>query len=568
MQISLLNILNILGSLALFIFGMKLMSEGIQRAAGSQIRNILRRMTRNRYLGLLTGFLITALVQSSSATTVMTVSFVNAGLLSLVESAGIMMGANIGTTVTGWLISILGFNIKLHQLSLPILVVAVPLLFIRRSRSRSRYWGEFLTGFALLFMGLDLLQNYVPDLGQNPEVLSFLKDYANSGFLSNLLFVMVGAFLTIIVQSSSAAMALTLVMCNKGWIPFDVAAAMILGENIGTTITAEVASLVGNTQAKRSARIHSMFNIIGTTWMLFLLPFFLRAIDWALQKSFVYTSSAFDDPVSIPIALSAFHTVFNITNALLLIWLVTWLVKLAIRMVPSRGDAEQSHYLHYISAPGKTPELSILEVQKEVARFGEITSRMSSFANQMLLSTDQKEQRFLSKKLKKYEEITDRIEIELTEYLTKLSREEMADRTSVRIRSIMNICNDLERIGDLFFQFSKSVEYKASENIWFNEYQRQRMKEMFTLINQAFQIMQDNLSAAHYDAVDISFAREIEKKINEKRDLLRKENLVNIESKKRDYNLQSAMIYNTLFSSLEKIGDHIMNISRAIIGEI
>lgn len=566
MQISLLNILNILGSLALFIFGMKLMSEGIQRAAGSQIRNILRRMTRNRYLGVLTGFLITALVQSSSATTVMTVSFVNAGLLSLVESAGIMMGANIGTTVTGWLISILGFNIKLHQLSLPILVVAVPLLFIRRSRSR--YWGEFLTGFALLFMGLDLLQNYVPDLGQNPEVLSFLKDYANSGFLSNLLFVMVGAFLTIIVQSSSAAMALTLVMCNKGWIPFDVAAAMILGENIGTTITAEVASLVGNTQAKRSARIHSMFNIIGTTWMLFLLPFFLRAIDWALQKSFVYTSSAFDDPVSIPIALSAFHTVFNITNALLLIWLVTWLVKLAIRMVPSRGDAEQSHYLHYISAPGKTPELSILEVQKEVARFGEITSRMSSFANQMLLSTDQKEQRFLSKKLKKYEEITDRIEIELTEYLTKLSREEMADRTSVRIRSIMNICNDLERIGDLFFQFSKSVEYKASENIWFNEYQRQRMKEMFTLINQAFQIMQDNLSAAHYDAVDISFAREIEKKINEKRDLLRKENLVNIESKKRDYNLQSAMIYNTLFSSLEKIGDHIMNISRAIIGEI
>ncbi|MEO1513945.1 MAG: Na/Pi cotransporter family protein [Bacteroidota bacterium] len=565
MQAKLFAILQVLGSLAFFMFGMKLMSEGIQRAAGTQIRNILRKMTRNRYLGLLTGFLITALVQSSSATTVMTVSFVNAGLLSLVESVGIMMGANVGTTITGWLISILGFNIKLHQLSLPILVFAVPMLFFRRGRSQ--YWGEFLIGFALLFMGLDLLQNNVPDLEQDPEILSFLQNYANNGFLSNLLFVIVGALITIILQSSSAAMALTLVMCSKNWIPFDVAAAMMLGENIGTTVTAEFAALVGNAHAKRSARIHSLFNIIGAIWMLFLLPFFLRAIDWTLQ-SFFLTASAFEDSSAIPIALSAFHTAFNAANVLLLIGLAPWLVKLAIRTIPSRGDADMNHYLNYISAPGKTPELSILEVQKEIARFGEITSRMSRFANQLLLSTDRKEQRQLMKKLQKYEEITDRIEIELTEYLTKLSREETAGKTSVRIRSIMNICNDLERIGDLFYQFSKSVNYKVEQNIWFNQHQRQRLQELFILIDQAFQIMYDNLSAAQYDLVNIKFAKELEKKINEKRDLLRKENLLNIESKEPDYNLQSAMVYNTLFSNLEKIGDHIMNVSDAVVGDI
>jgi len=258
--------LQIIGSLAFFVYGMKLMSDGIQRAAGSQLRNILRTMTKNRYLGVFTGFLITALVQSSSATTVMTVSFVNAGLLTLVESAGVMMGANIGTTITGWLISVLGFKIKLSAYSIPLFALGVPLLFT--NRGRLRYWGQFVIGFAILFLGLSYLKDSVPDLKGNAEALEWLQGFANYGFLSRVFFVFIGAVVTVVVQSSSAAMAITLTLVYTGWLPLDIAAAMILGENIGTTITAEIASLVGNVNAKRSARIHCMFNIIGVTWMV------------------------------------------------------------------------------------------------------------------------------------------------------------------------------------------------------------------------------------------------------------------------------------------------------------
>ena len=276
--------IQIFGSLAFFIYGMKLMSDGIQRAAGSQMRSILRTMTKNRYLGVVTGFLITALVQSSSATTVMTVSFVNAGLLTLVESAGVMMGANIGTTITGWIVSLLGFKLKLSAYSIPLFAVGVPMLF--SNKGKLKYWGKFLIGFAILFLGLSYLKEAVPDLKNNPEVLTFLSNFTEWGFFSRVFFVLVGAVVTIIVQSSSAAMAITLTLCSQGILPFEVAAAMILGENIGTTITAELASLVGNTNAKRSARIHSMFNIIGVTWMVILLPLILPALSGFMQDYF------------------------------------------------------------------------------------------------------------------------------------------------------------------------------------------------------------------------------------------------------------------------------------------
>ncbi|MFT4568701.1 MAG: phosphate:Na+ symporter, partial [Saprospiraceae bacterium] len=304
MDFGIWNVLQIAGSLAFFIYGMKMMSEGVQRAAGSQLRNILRAMTKNRYLGVLTGFLVTALVQSSSASTVMTVSFVNAGLLSLVESAGIMMGANIGTTVTGWLISILGFKIKLSAYSIPLFAIGLPMLF--SSWGKVKYWGEFIIGFAILFLGLSYLKDAVPDIGDSPEILEFLKGFTEWGIFSRILFVFIGALVTIIVQSSSAAMAITLTMCAQGWLPFEIAASMILGENIGTTITAELASMVGNTNAKRSARIHSVFNIIGVVWMVILLPVLLP-----LLGTFVQNVMGLADPYSaegMPIGLSAFHT--------------------------------------------------------------------------------------------------------------------------------------------------------------------------------------------------------------------------------------------------------------------
>ena len=354
-----MTLLNILGALAFFIFGMKMMSEGIQRAAGSQMRSILRSMTKNRYLGVFTGFLITALVQSSSATTVMTVSFVNAGIISLVESAGVMMGANIGTTVTGWIIAILGFKVKLSAYSIPLFAIGVPLLFSKTGKRK--YWGEFLIGFAILFLGLSYLKGAIPDLGG--EALAFVEGWAEYGIFSRILFVMVGALVTVIVQSSSAAMAITLTLVYAGWLPIEVAAAMVLGENIGTTITAELASLIGNTQSKRSARIHSLFNIIGVCWMVLLLPFFIDFLSTFVQNF----SELFESNAKIKVEdlshtntmntyiLAAFHTTFNIINVALLIGFVPWLIRMSIKTVPNKAGDESIDSLKFITSSNRTP---------------------------------------------------------------------------------------------------------------------------------------------------------------------------------------------------------------------
>jgi len=561
MEFGIWNILQIVGSLAFFIYGMKMMSEGIQRAAGAQLRNILRAMTKNRYLGVLTGFLVTALVQSSSASTVMTVSFVNAGLLSLVESAGIMMGANIGTTVTGWIISILGFKIKLSVYSIPLFAIGLPMLF--SNWGKIKYWGEFIIGFAILFMGLSFLKEAVPDIKNNPEVLSFLQGFTNWGIFSSILFVFIGALVTIIVQSSSAAMAITLTMCAQGWLPFEIAASMILGENIGTTITAELASLVGNTNAKRSARIHSMFNIIGVTWMVLLLPFLLP-----LLGDFVVNVMGQPDPYTaagMPIGLSAFHTAFNLTNVLLMLAFVPLLVKAAIWSVPSSGEDDEEG-LKFIGTGSRTPELAIIEVQKEVARFGSIASRMSEFAQSLLNATKDKKRAKMLKKLHKYETITDNFELEITEYVSKLADQKMTHKTSQKLRSYLNICNDLERIGDLFFQLSKILERKVEDKVYFIPEQRNELNIMFEKVDSAFEVMISNISNVHYDSVTIEAALEAESAINAQRDIMKDYNLSNIGNP--EYNVNSGMVYNSMFSVLEKIGDHIINVTEDIVGNV
>jgi phosphate:Na+ symporter len=335
---------------------------------------------------VLTGFLITGLVQSSSATTVMTVSFVNAGLLSLMQSAGVMMGANIGTTVTAWFLSILGFKVKIATIALPIIAFGIPLMFFRKQRLKN--YGEFLIGFALLFLGLDELKNSVPDLSTNPEALNFVAKYVDMGwFASRLIFILIGTLLTIVIQSSSAAMALTLVMCNEGWIPFEMGAAMVLGENIGTTITAELASLVGNVHAKRSARIHSSFNIIGVSWMFFMLPVYLLMVEKIMLSSGF--GDPFTTPESVPIALSYFHTAFNLSNVILLIGFVPLLVKLAVRLVPAKSDEDEEFHLEYIGTEiMRTAELSLEEARKEVAKFGKITAKMSKTLQNQLVERD------------------------------------------------------------------------------------------------------------------------------------------------------------------------------------
>ena len=562
MEFGIWDLIQIIGALAFFVYGMKMMSDGVQRAAGSQMRNILRSMTKNRFLGVFTGFLTTAMVQSSSATTVMTVSFVNAGLLTLVESAGVMMGANIGTTITGWIVSFLGLKIKLNVLSIPLFAFGVPMLF--SNKGKLKYWGEFIIGFAILFLGLSYLKGAVPDLKGNPEVLEFLTDFTQWGIFSRLFFVFVGTLVTIIVQSSSAAMAITLTMCAQGWLPFEVAAAMILGENIGTTITAELASLVGNTNAKRSARIHSMFNIIGVTWMVILLPYFLPMLGGFLQT--LGLSDPFTNADDMPIGLSAFHTAFNLLNVIIMLGFVKWLVKMAIWSVPEGADEDDDTKLQFIGSGLRTPELATVELQKEAGHFGEVTSRMSKYANELINTTDAKKQRKLLKKLNKYEKITDNMEIDITEYITKLSNQEITPRTSLRLRSVLNVCNDLERIGDIYYQISKTLEQKIENKTYFTPEQRTNLTEMCEKVDQAFVVMVENLNNPHYDQVSKDKAMDLEYDINKMRDRLRKENLTKIGEE--GYNVKSAMIYNNIYSSLEKVGDHIINVTEAVVGEI
>ena len=558
---TIVDILKVLGALAFFIYGMKIMSEGIQKAGGVQLRKVLSMMTRNRFLGVLSGFLVTAFVQSSSATTVMTVSFANAGLLSLLEAASLILGANIGTTITGWIISILGFQVKLHTLSLPIFSLGVPLLFIKKGKVK--FWGEFLIGFAILFLGLQFLQESIPTLQNDSEVLAYLSSFANWGVLSGIIFILVGAITAIIVQSSSAAMALTLVMSANGWIPLEVAATMVLGQNIGTTATAEIAALIGNVHAKRAARVHSLFNILGVCWMFIILPFFLEFLDSILQQT-LYTNSAYSDAQNVPLALSAFHTIFNILNALLFIGFIPWLVNLATRTVKSRGEKDEINRLNYLASMVSISELSILEVQRKAAHFGEITSRMSTFVRTMLFSINAGEPEEMMVRIQKYERITNRINSELTEYLIKISKEDVTTKTAFKIKGLIDSCSELERIANIFHQMAQTIERKRGEKIWFNQQQRTRLTTLLDLVNTSFVIMNENLAVPQENPQGKLNAIKIEEKINAQRDLMRLESQE--KSSQQDYNVHSELIYQNLFTSLERIGDHLFNISNAVIG--
>lgn len=552
----------LIGALCFFIYGMKVMSEGIQKLAGNSMRKILSTLTTNRFAGVFTGFSTTALIQSSSATTVMLVSFVNAGLLSLTQSIGVVMGANIGTTITAWLITLLGFKIKMSVIALPLIGIGFPMLF--SSKGKMKALAEFIIGFALLFLGLAALKSAVPDIKHNPEVLNFLQEWTSMGFLSTVIFVIVGTFLTVIVQSSSAAMTLTLVLCANGTIPFEAAAAMVLGENIGTTITANVAAMVGNVHAKRTARAHFIFNIIGVIWMLIAFEGFMYMINQYMIDS--GTGSPYLVDSAVPTAISIFHTTFNILNVLFLIWWVNLIARIVTRLVPSKGDADEEFRLEYINTSlTGTPELSILEAKKEVAKFGKITSKMSHKVRALLSETDRKKRVKLYASIKKYEEITDRVEIEITNYLGKVSQSELTSDASINIRGMLSIANDLERIGDIYYQMSKGIERKNDEKIWFSPEQRERLEKMMNRIDDAFNTMENNLDA-EYGTIIMDKAIAQEREINRYRNEMRKEHLENMQ--KEDYNLNSGMIYSDLFSSLEKVGDHIINVSEAVAGEI
>ena len=564
MGFGIFELLKLIGALGFFIFGMKVMSDGIQKVAGSKMRSILSKMTSNRFLGITTGFLITALLQSSSATTVMIVSFVNAGLLSLVESIGVIMGANIGTTITAWLISILGFKVKISSIALPIIAIGFPMMFASKTNIRS--WAEVFIGFALLFMGLDELKNSVPDLKQNHEFLSLLANYADMGYLSTIIFIGVGTILTLVVQSSSAAMALTLVMCYEGYIPFELAAAMVLGENIGTTITANLAAMVGNVHAKRSARAHFIFNIFGVIWMIIAFPFFIKMIDDYMSLNMQLSPlNVVGESVAIPIGLSIFHTTFNIINVLLLVGFVPLISRIVIKMQPSKGELDEEFHLEHIGTGlMSTTELSIVEANKEVIKFGKITAKLFSFIPELLKEKDSKKFRTLMARIRKYEEITDRMEMEIADYLAKASQGELSVAASIKVRAMISMINDMERIGDICYQMSISVERKNEQKAQFMPEPTASLEEMIVEVNKALQVMNNNLNT-NYSQVVLTEADEVEIIINKLRNKLRKNYLQRIE--KGEVKIETAMIYNNLIHSLEKVGDHVFNISEAIVGD-
>lgn len=417
MEFSLLDFLELFGALGFFIYGMKVMSDGIQRTAGSKLREILSGMTRNRYLGVFTGFLITCLVQSSSATTVMVVSFANAGLLNLVESIGVIMGANIGTTITAWLIAFFGFKIKISAFALPIIAIGFPMMFAKRSTTR--YFSEVLIGFALLFLGLDALKNSVPYLNSNPEFLNFLASFTGYGILSTLLFVSIGTLITVIVQSSSAAMALTLTLLFNDVITFEIAAAMVLGENIGTTITANLAAIVANVHAKRAARAHLIFNIFGVTWLVLIFPIFLDLIAYIwdpFQRSLEHIIPNLGESES-ELKLSLFHTVFNLINTLLMLGFIPAIARFVTKIVPAKSIEDEAYNLEYIGTGAMVnTEASILEAKKELLKFGKLVKKMTIFVSELLVETDTKKFKQSLTRIKNYEEITDKIESEIVVY--------------------------------------------------------------------------------------------------------------------------------------------------------
>jgi len=551
------KLLILIGALGFFIFGMKLMSEGLQQAAGSKLRSMLKAMTSNRIKGVFTGFGITSIVQSSSVTSVMTVSFVNAGLMSLKQSAGVMMGANVGTTITAWLVLFLGFKLSISSYAFMIIAIAAPLLFIQKGTAKA--WASAIFGFCILFIGLEVLKDSVPELDGNSAIVQFFLNYKDVWY-GPMFFVILGTIVTVVIQSSSAAMALTLAMVNSGAIPFEVACAMILGENIGTTITAQLAALVGNVHAKRSAQIHSIFNLVGVVWMLLIFPLFLKALGWLV------IGDPFTDVAVAGTTIALFHTAFNLINVFLLIWFVPQLVNIAERTVKSKGEADEEFKLDFIDGPlGSTAELCLMEAQKEVSKFGTVTGRMNVFANTLTNSSDNKEKNKMLTKLEKYEEITDRVEVEVATYLGKTATLEMSDSSSMKMRAMLSITNDLERIGDIYFQMGKAFEKKDDKKRYFTPEQRDGLNKINKVVGEAFEIMIANLES-RYGTISLEGAREKEREINQLRNRLKKEHHTSM--KNPEYNMQSAVIYSDLYSSYEKVGDHVINVSEAVAGEI
>lgn len=554
-----LSVLTLAGSLGIFLYGMKMLSEALQKVAGDRMRDLLAAMTSNTFKRILTGLVVTMVVQSSSATTVMVVSFVNAGLLSLLQAVGVIMGANIGTTFTAWIIAMLGFEVDLSAVTLPLIGIAVPLLFSKKNSHRSI--GELILGFCMIFLGLKFLQDSVPDLSQYPSVLEFLARFSGYGLWSVLLFVFIGILLTVVVQSSAATMALTLIMCSNGWIDFPMAAAMVLGENVGTTITALLAAAVGNISAKRTALFHVIFNVIGVIWALLIFTPTLHLVDRLAQRGGL--ESPWVSTTAIPIALSLFHTFFNVVNTLILVWFTPQLVRLVKFILPAKENEDEAFRLRQMRVGlVSTGELSLLQAKKETITFAHRTYRMFGFVRSMLEPVSQKELKVLYERVAKYEDISDRVEVEIATYLGQVRTSRISEEGSEILQALMKIISDIESIADYCHNTAKIIMRRQQENIFFNEHITANINRMLDLVDSAFGIMEANLSGPFTGRLDLSQAYECEDRINQFRNQLKSEHIGNVEQ--GVYSYHAGILYDDIISQCERMGDSLINISEDI----
>ena len=566
-----LQIFTLLGALGMFLYGMNLMSSGLQKAAGERLRGFLSAMTSNPFKGVMTGLGITTIIQSSSATTVMVVSFVNAGLLTLAQAIGVIMGANIGTTVTAWMVSWLGFKADISVLAVPMMLLGF--LFSNSKIDKRKNIGELIVGFSLLFLGLSFMKESVPDLRETPQVLEFVSSWSAHGFGSVLLFLAFGTILTLVLQSSSATMAITLIMLSMGWIPFEMACAMVLGENIGTTITANIAASVGNTQAKRAAMSHTIFNVFGVVWALILYKPFLHLVGTITEnlfglpnpaaEGFVVTDSISAEGTAALYGLSMLHTLFNLTNTLLLVWFTKWIAQAVSWIVPTPKNQDKEVFrLKYISAgPLATPELSVGQAFEEIISFAKISKNGANYAQNAINEADTDKFEELRSKLVKYEEISDRIEYEIATFLNGISAEEVSESTSLKIKSMYKIIGELESLGDSGETISRILSRKNIHNKKFDADIIKNLNAMADAVNAAYDVMIENLTAAHKgELTNISNAYNAEDRINTLRNNLRDAVIENIENDGKNY--QTNVYYMDIINAYESMGDFMINVSQ------
>lgn len=551
--------LKIIGSLALLIYGMKVMSEALQKMAGSQLRHILGAMTTNRFTGMLTGTFITCAVQSSSATTVMTVSFVNAGLLTLAQAISVIMGANIGTTLTAWIMS-LGFSVNLIDFVFPAFIVGLVLIYTRRHR----YIGDFLFGIAFMFFSLVLLSQAGNELqlDNNPELVEFFKSFDTSSYLTIIAFLLIGTVITCIVQSSAAVMAITILLCSTGVLPIYLGIALVMGENIGTTVTANLAALGANTQARRAALAHLMFNVFGVIWVLvFFYPFVnmvCSIVDYNPADGNVGAQK-------LSIVLAMFHTMFNVCNTFLLIWFIPQMEKVVCKMIkPSRRDEDEDFRLRFISSGiMQTPELSVLEARKEITSFAERIQRMFSMVRDLLETNNDADFAKLFARIEKYETISDNMEIEIAKYLDSVSNAHLSDDTKAKIRAMLREISEIESIGDSCYNIARTINRKIKGKEDFTEEQYQHLHQMFSLTNDSLTQM-NVIVSGRKDNLDVNRSFNIENEINNYRTQLKSQNINDVNDHKYTYAIGT--MYMDIVSECEKLADYVVNVVEVRMG--